>query len=90
MSKSKYITKQEIAPMALSSTEAAILIGVSQHKLELSRITGELCGAPPPKFFRIGRKLIRYKRADLEQWVNERPCYDTLAEEYVTEEKAAD
>ncbi len=70
--------------IALSTKDAAKFIGVSKQRLDLSRITGELCGTPPPPFFRIGKKLVRYKVLDLEKWVEGQTTFATLAEEFVS------
>ncbi len=67
--------------LAVSTKNAALLLSVSVHQLELSRVTGDLCGAKPPPYFRIGRKLVRYKVSDLRLWLSEQPTYKTLAEE---------
>lgn len=69
-------------PLALSTREAARFIGVSKQRLDLSRITGDLCGANPPPFFRIGKKLVRYKVTDLEKWVEDQTTFSSLAEEF--------
>lgn len=71
-------------PLALSTKDAAKFIGVSKQRLDLSRITGNLCGTEPPPFFRIGKKLVRYKVSDLEKWVELQSTYTTLAEEFVS------
>lgn len=71
-------------PLALATKDAAKFIGVSKQRLDLSRSTGELCGAVPPPFFRVGKKLVRYKVSDLQKWVEHQATFTTLAEEFVS------
>ncbi len=52
----------------LSEKEAAKYLGVSSASLRLWR--GSERGGP--RFFRAGRKLIRYRRSDLDRWVESR------------------
>ncbi len=46
-----------------------------------SRIQGSLCGERPPKFVRIGKKTVRYLINDLDEWLNQRERYETIAQE---------
>ena len=70
--------------LALSTKDAAKYIGVSKQRLDLSRITGNLCGIAPPPFFRVGKKLVRYKKTDLEKWLENQPTFNSLADEFVS------
>lgn len=54
----------------LTSSEAAQYLGYSEYSLRKSRCDGNtLCGHPTPDFVRIGTKTIRYKKEDLDQWI---------------------
>jgi len=52
---------------ALTPREAAKYVGVSEAVLRLWRSRGE-----GPLYFRAGEKLIRYRRADLDAWIESR------------------
>jgi predicted DNA-binding transcriptional regulator AlpA len=47
--------------------EAAKYVGVSAAVLRLWRSENK-----GPRFFRAGEKLVRYRRTDLDQWIEER------------------
>lgn len=51
----------------LNEREAANLLGFSSKALQAWRITGR-----GPKFVRISARAIRYRRADLSQWIEDR------------------
>jgi predicted DNA-binding transcriptional regulator AlpA len=52
---------------ALTPRQAAKYVGVSEAALRLWRTRGE-----GPRHFRAGEKLIRYRRADLDSWIESR------------------
>ena len=52
---------------ALTPRQAAKYIGVSEAALRLWRSRDE-----GPRHFRAGEKLIRYRRADLDSWIESR------------------
>jgi len=52
---------------ALDPKRAARYLGVSEAVLRLWRSGGE-----GPRFFRAGEKLVRYRRADLDSWIESR------------------
>ena len=58
------MTEQEIA---LTPKQTGKYIGVSKDTLRLWRSRGE-----GPRYFRAGEKLIRYRRADLDSWIQSR------------------
>lgn len=58
----------------LTSRQAAHYIGVSDAALRLWRSEGK-----GPRFFRAGEKLIRYRRADLDFWIEARLSQPTVA-----------
>ena len=47
--------------------QAAKYLGVSEPALRLWRSLGK-----GPRYFRAGEKLVRYRRADLDVWIEER------------------
>jgi excisionase family DNA binding protein len=54
-------------PQALTPHQAARYLGVSEASLRLWR--SECKG---PRFFRAGEKLVRYRRSDLDTWIEAR------------------
>jgi len=52
---------------ALNENQAARYLGVSGAVLRLWRSEGK-----GPRFFRAGEKLVRYRRADVDAWVEAR------------------
>lgn len=59
-------------PSTLTPKQAASYLGISDAALRLWRSEDK-----GPRFFRAGDKLIRYRRADLDGWIEERlsqPC----------------
>jgi predicted DNA-binding transcriptional regulator AlpA len=48
----------------LGQRAAAQLLGISVRTLERHRVAGT-----GPRFCRLGHRLIRYRKADLEEWV---------------------
>lgn len=55
----------------LRSPEAAIYIDMSDSWLRQTRMAGRTDGPP---FVRQGRKAVRYRRCDLDRWLEERRC----------------
>jgi predicted DNA-binding transcriptional regulator AlpA len=53
------------------SHEAARYIGMSDSWLRQSRMADRTDGPP---FFRAGTRAIRYRRADLDRWLESRLC----------------
>ena len=58
---------------ALNERQAAKYLGVSAGTLRLWRTEGRA-----PRFFRAG-KLIRFRRADLDEWIEQRLSTPTTA-----------
>ena len=58
----------------LTSKQAAHYLGVSDAALRLWRSEGR-----GPRFFRAGEKLVRYRRADLDFWIEARLSKPTPA-----------
>lgn len=55
------------AQQTLTPLQAAKYLGISEAVLRLWRSEGK-----GPRHFKAGEKLIRYRRADLDQWIEER------------------
>lgn len=53
--------------LALAPRQAARYLGISEAALRLWRSRGE-----GPRYFRAGDKLIRYRRSDLDFWIESR------------------
>ena len=51
-------------PNTLTPRKAASYLGISEAALRLWRSDGR-----GPRFFRAGARLIRYRRADLDLWI---------------------
>ncbi len=60
---------------ALTPREASRYLGISDSALRLWRSKGV-----GPRHFAAGAKLIRYRRADLDAWVEARLCEPAAAE----------
>ena len=58
------MTEQE---NTLNPLKAAKYLGISEAALRLWRTEGR-----GPRHFRAGEKLIRYRRADLDAWIEDR------------------
>lgn len=58
------MTEQE---STLTPLKAAKYLGISEASMRLWRSEGR-----GPRYFRAGEKLIRYRRADLDSWVEAR------------------
>lgn len=52
--------------LCLSNAQAAAVLGISPKTLPNWRLEGR-----SPPFVRVGRRVV-YRRADLEQWLNDR------------------
>jgi excisionase family DNA binding protein len=51
----------------LTPKQAAKYVGISEGALRLWRTEGK-----GPRYFRAGEKLVRYRRADLDSWIEAR------------------
>lgn len=54
-------------PDTLTPKQAARYVGISEGALRLWRADGK-----GPRYFRAGEKLVRYRRADLDGWIEAR------------------
>ena len=54
-------------PNTLTPKNAASYLGISEAALRVWRSEGR-----GPRFFRAGERLIRYRRADLDLWIEAR------------------
>lgn len=57
----------ELQQHALTPKEASRYLGISEAALRLWRGAGA-----GPAYFRAGERLIRYRRADLDAWIERR------------------
>jgi hypothetical protein len=56
----------------LTTREAAEYLGYSVQAMNTSRGKGKkLGGIDPPKHTNVGDKTVRYKRTDLDKWIEE-------------------
>lgn len=55
----------------MTTKEAAEYLKYSHYTLRQSRSTGKLGGNKTPKFIQIGRNTVRYKKEDLDSWVQD-------------------
>ena len=51
----------------LTPMQAAKYVGISEAALRLWRAEGK-----GPRYFRAGEKLVRYRKADLDSWIESR------------------
>ena len=58
--------REDVVPQLLDTSEAATFLGLARTTLEHWR---GLRKGPP--FIRVGPRAVRYRRADLEEWLNE-------------------
>lgn len=87
MSNSAIHTASAIEPLAYSEKEASLMIGAPANSLRISRQTGLLWGVPAPKFIKAGNR-IRYRKADLEAWLNQFQAVGNNAEAKMQEVQA--
>jgi excisionase family DNA binding protein len=66
------MTEQE---STLTPLKAAKYLGISEASLRLWRSEGR-----GPRHFRAGEKLVRYRRADLDAWIEARLSAPTTLE----------
>lgn len=52
-----------------SSAQAAEYLGYSLSALRTSRYTNILSGVDAPKHVKIGKKTVRYRKEDLDAWI---------------------
>jgi excisionase family DNA binding protein len=69
-------------PSTLTPKKAASYLGISEAALRLWRSENK-----GPRFFRAGEKLIRYRRADLDSWIEARLSQPTSAKGDTNSEK---
>ncbi len=62
-------------PSTLTPKQAAKYVGISEAALRLWRSEGK-----GPRHFRAGEKLVRYRRADLDAWIEARLSAPTAGE----------
>lgn len=57
--------------VVLSTTPAAKYLGSTTGTLRVSRATGMLWGQPCPKFIKAGNRKILYRKAALDDFLNQ-------------------
>jgi excisionase family DNA binding protein len=60
---------------AFTAKQAAKYVGISEGALRLWRSEGK-----GPRYFRAGEKLVRYRRTDLDAWIEARLSAPAVAE----------
>ncbi|WP_086480764.1 helix-turn-helix domain-containing protein [Oceanospirillum sanctuarii] len=63
----------------ITSAQAAEALGFSEYTLRLSRTTGKLAGVQAPPFLKVGRS-VRYKQADLFEWLAQFDTFTNTAQ----------
>ena len=61
------MSKQPSTPILLTEKETAKILGFSIRTLQKWRVKGG-----GPRFVRVSARAIRYRRADLDQWIEGR------------------
>lgn len=69
-------------PRLLTTEQAAIYVGLAKQTITERRVTGG-----GPKFCKIGR-AVRYKREDLDEWIDQFESVSSLAEHHVSSPEA--
>ncbi|WP_420194131.1 helix-turn-helix transcriptional regulator [Marinobacter sp. GH_1] len=69
-------------PRLLNTEQAAIYIGLAKQTITEMRVKGG-----GPKFCKIGR-AVRYKREDLDAWIDQFESVGSLAEHHVSSTEA--
>lgn len=59
-------------PICLRTPEASRYLSIPESTLTKMRVTGT-----GPKFVRYGTKSVRYRKADLDAWLENRLCMTT-------------
>ena len=63
----------------LNNIQAAEYIGFMPSTLRLSRCIGRIAGVAPPKFKKIGSRVV-YDTKDLDDWLEQFPTFNNNAE----------
>jgi hypothetical protein len=56
--------------LKMPTNEAAEYLGFAPFTLRRARTTGKLAGVPPPKYRRMGRKIV-YEKQWLDEWLEQ-------------------
>lgn len=60
-----------IGQQLLTEAEAAQYIGMSTSYLKKARVSGHVGNRTPgPAFHRMGRRVVRYLKSDLDAWLS--------------------
>ncbi len=63
----------------LRDPEAAKILGTTAVRLRNARVTGMLGDVPAPPFVKLGR-AVRYRRSDLEAWIENLRTYQNTSQ----------
>lgn len=80
------VESEKFQPRLLTTSEAAMWLGMSEHWLKTSRFRPELDGPP---FVKIGRS-VRYDSGDLDAWLERRKFRGTYEYPLLGERKNSD
>lgn len=58
--------ERDVAPSYLTTKQTAAYMGISRQRLEIWRCRG---GGPP--FIKVSGRLIRYRRVDVDAWLEQ-------------------
>ena len=68
MSNPKYASKDLKQALPMDTHEAAFYLGFAEYTLRRSRTTGKLGGVDPPKYRKLGSKIL-YQKDWLDDWL---------------------
>jgi predicted DNA-binding transcriptional regulator AlpA len=63
----------------LDTKQTAKELSLAEITVRNSRTSGLLCGVPAPKFRKIGRKVVYFKK-DIDDWLAALPAYQNTSE----------
>ena len=69
------LTRADTFPEVMTTSECAAFLQCSTQHLEISRLRGD-----GPPFSKLGRRLIRYRKSALLDWLAKREVTSTSAE----------
>ncbi|MDO8954609.1 MAG: DNA-binding protein [Gammaproteobacteria bacterium] len=73
----------ELEKIVFTEKEAAAYIGMSMSFLRKARMNGSRPGGvTAPRFYKIGKKSVRYLRSELDRYLYSFQQYDHLAQAY--------
>lgn len=70
---------QTTSVLPWNTWQAAKYMNFAEITVRNSRVSGLLCGVPAPKFRKIGRKVVYFKK-DIDDWLAALPSYQNTSE----------